>query len=64
MRKLILIALALAVKAVAAEVQLQSFARTNAAALLNSINAKPELNKEHDAALKQVCEDYFSTASV
>jgi F-type H+-transporting ATPase subunit alpha len=46
-----------------AEAALQSFAKTNAAELLKSIDAKPELSKETDAALKKVCEDFFSTAS-
>ena len=50
-------------KVVAAEAQLQAFAKTNAGALLKSINDKPELSKEVDAALKKVCEDFFSTAS-
>jgi F-type H+-transporting ATPase subunit alpha len=50
-------------KTVAAEAGLQSFAKTNAADLLKSINDKPELSKENDAALKKLCEDYFSTAS-
>jgi F-type H+-transporting ATPase subunit alpha len=47
----------------AAEAALQSFAKTYAAELLKSIDAKPELSKETDAALKKVCEDFFSTAS-
>jgi F-type H+/Na+-transporting ATPase subunit alpha len=50
-------------KMVGAEVQLQSFARTNAGALLKSINDKPELSKEVEAGLKKVCEDFFATAS-
>ena len=50
-------------KVVTAETQLQSFARTNAAALMKSIEDKPELSKDVDAALKKVCEDFFSTAS-
>ncbi len=50
-------------KVVAAEAQLQAFAKTNAGALLKSINDKPDLSKENDAALKKVCEDFFSTAS-
>jgi F-type H+-transporting ATPase subunit alpha len=50
-------------KVVAAEAQLQGFAKTNAGELLKSINAKPDLSKENDAALKKVCEDFFSTAS-
>jgi F-type H+-transporting ATPase subunit alpha len=50
-------------KTVAAEAALQSFAKTNAADLIKSINDKPELSKDVDAALKKVCEDFFSTAS-
>jgi len=50
-------------KVVAAEAQLQGFAKTNAGGLLKSINDKPDLSKENDAALKKVCEDFFSTAS-
>jgi F-type H+-transporting ATPase subunit alpha len=50
-------------KVVTAEAQLQSFAKTNAADLVKSINDKPELSKEVDAALKKVCEDFFSAAS-
>jgi F-type H+-transporting ATPase subunit alpha len=50
-------------KTVSAEAALQSFAKTNAAELLRSIDAKPELSKETDSALKKVCEDFFSTAS-
>ena len=50
-------------KTVAAEAALQAFARTNSSALIKSINDKPELSKENDAALKKLCEDFFSTAS-
>jgi len=50
-------------KVVAAEAQLQSFAKTNAADLVKSINDKPELSKEVDAGLKKLCEDFFSSAS-
>jgi F-type H+-transporting ATPase subunit alpha len=50
-------------KVVSAEAQLQSFAKTNAADLVKSINDKPELSKDVDAALKKVCEDFFSAAS-
>jgi len=50
-------------KVVSAEAQLQSFAKTNAADLVKSINDKPELSKEVDAGLKKVCEDFFSAAS-
>ena len=50
-------------KVVSAEAQLQSFAKTNAADLVKSINDKPELSKDVDAGLKKVCEDFFSAAS-
>jgi F-type H+-transporting ATPase subunit alpha len=50
-------------KVVNAEAQLLSFAKTNASALLKSINEKPDLSKDVEAALKKVCEDFFSTAS-
>jgi F-type H+-transporting ATPase subunit alpha len=50
-------------KVVAAESALQSFAKTNAGALLKSINDKPELSKEAEAGLKKVCDDFFATAS-
>ena len=50
-------------KVVAAEAQLQAFAKTNAAALLKSLDAKPELSKDVEAALGKVCQDFFSTAS-
>jgi F-type H+-transporting ATPase subunit alpha len=50
-------------KVVTAETQLQSFAKTNAAELVKSINDKPELSKEVDAGLKKLCEDFFSAAS-
>ena len=50
-------------KIVQAEAQLLSFAKTNAAELLKSINDKPDLSKDVEAALKKVCEDFFSTAS-
>jgi F-type H+-transporting ATPase subunit alpha len=50
-------------KVVAAEGQLQTFAKTNAADLVKSINDKPELSKEVDAGLKKLCVDFFSAAS-
>jgi F-type H+-transporting ATPase subunit alpha len=50
-------------KVVDAEAALQSFARTNAADLMKSINTKPDLSKEVDAGLKKLCEDFFSAAS-
>jgi F-type H+/Na+-transporting ATPase subunit alpha len=49
-------------KVVAAETALQAFARNNAGDTMKAINAKPVL-KEFEAALKKICEDFFSTAS-
>ena len=50
-------------KVVAAETQLQGFAKTNSSALMKAINDKPELSKDVDAGLKKLCEEFFSTAS-
>lgn len=47
-------------KVVETEAALQSFARTTSADLLKAINAKPDLTKEVDAALKKCCEDFFA----
>jgi F-type H+-transporting ATPase subunit alpha len=49
------------VKMVATEDALQSFARSSYADLLKSINSKPDLSKEVDAALKKCCEEFFAT---
>jgi F-type H+-transporting ATPase subunit alpha len=49
-------------KVVAAEAALQAFARNNAGDTMKAVNAKPVL-KEFEAALKKVCEDFFSTAT-
>ena len=40
---------------------LQSFARGSYADLLKSINAKPDLTKEVEAALKKCCDEFFAT---
>ena len=48
-------------KVVSAETQLQSFAKTNAADLMRSINDKPELSKDVDAALHAAFEKRFGT---
>ena len=48
-------------KVVEAEAALQSFARSSYADVLKSINAKPDLSKEVEAALKKCCEDFFAT---
>jgi F-type H+/Na+-transporting ATPase subunit alpha len=49
------------IKMVATEDALQSFARSSYADLLKSINSKPDLSKEVDAALKKCCEEFFAT---
>ena len=48
-------------KVVDAEAALQSFARTNYGALLKSIDDKPDLNKDVEAGLKKLCEEFFAT---
>ena len=48
-------------KVVETEAGLQSFARGTYADLLKSINAKPDLSKEVEAALKKCCEEFFAT---
>ncbi len=48
-------------KMVDTENALQSFARTSFSELLNSINAKPDLTKEVEAALKKCCGEFFAT---
>ena len=50
-------------KVVAAEAALQAHAKMQAADLLASINAKPDLSKEVEAGLKKICEDFFHSAS-
>jgi len=48
-------------KVVETEAGLQSFARSTYADLLKSINAKPELTKDVEAALKKCCDEFFAT---
>jgi F-type H+-transporting ATPase subunit alpha len=50
------------IKVVAAETALQGFARNSAGDVMKSINAEPVL-KKFEAALKKICEDFFSTAT-
>ena len=48
-------------KVVETEAALQSFARSSHADLLKGINAKPDLSKDVEAALKKCCDDFFAT---
>ena len=48
-------------KVVETEAALQSFARSSYADLLKSINAKPDLSSEVEAALKKCCGEFFAT---
>jgi F-type H+-transporting ATPase subunit alpha len=48
-------------KVVEAEAGLQSFARSTHGDLLKSINSKPELSKDVEAALKKCCDEFFAT---
>jgi F-type H+-transporting ATPase subunit alpha len=48
-------------KVVDTEAALQSFARNSHAALMTSINDKPDLSKDVDAGLKKCCEEFFSS---
>jgi F-type H+-transporting ATPase subunit alpha len=48
-------------KVVETEAALQSFARSSHASLLKSINAKPDLSKDVEAALKKCCDEFFAT---
>jgi F-type H+-transporting ATPase subunit alpha len=48
-------------KVVETEAALQSFARTTYADLLKSINNKPDLSAEVEAALKKCCGEFFAT---
>jgi len=45
------------------EAGLQAFAKTNYKPLIDGINAKPDLTKENDAALKKLCEEFVATGS-
>jgi F-type H+-transporting ATPase subunit alpha len=49
-------------KVVEFETALQNFARTNARATMQAINDNPVL-KQHEAALKKICEDFLATGS-
>jgi len=40
---------------------LQSFARATVPDLLKSINTKPDLSKDVEAALKKCCDDFFAS---
>jgi len=48
-------------KVVETEAALQSFARSTYADLLKGINAKPDLTKDVEAALKKCCDEFFAT---
>jgi F-type H+-transporting ATPase subunit alpha len=48
-------------KVVETEAALQSFARSSHADVLKSINAKPDLSKDVEAALKKCCDEFFAT---
>jgi F-type H+-transporting ATPase subunit alpha len=48
-------------KVVETEAALQSFARSSYADLLKSINGKPDLSSDVDAALKKCCTEFFAT---
>jgi F-type H+-transporting ATPase subunit alpha len=48
-------------KVVEAEAGLQSFARATRSDLLKTINGKPDLTKEVEAALKKCCDEFFAT---
>jgi F-type H+/Na+-transporting ATPase subunit alpha len=48
-------------KVVETEAALQAFARSSHADLLKSINAKPDLSKDVEAALKKCCDEFFAT---
>jgi F-type H+-transporting ATPase subunit alpha len=48
-------------KVVEAEAGLQSFARATYSDLLKTVNGKPDLTKEVEAALKKCCDEFFAT---
>jgi F-type H+-transporting ATPase subunit alpha len=48
-------------KVVETEAALQSFARATVPELLKSINTKPDLSKDVEAALKKCCDDFFAS---
>ena len=45
------------------EAALQSFAKTNNKQLMDSIEAKPELSKDNEAALKKLCTEFVATGT-
>jgi len=48
-------------KVVETEGSLQAFARSSHSDLMKSINAKPDLSKDVEAALKKCCDEFFAT---
>ena len=48
-------------KVVETEAALQSFSRATVPDLLKSINTKPDLSKDVEAALKKCCDDFFAS---
>jgi len=48
-------------KVVQTEAALQAFARGSHAGLMKDINAKPDLSKEVEGALKKCCDEFFAT---
>ncbi len=48
-------------KVVDTETNLQGFARTEHADLLQAINSKPDLTKDVEAALKKCCDEFFAS---
>jgi F-type H+-transporting ATPase subunit alpha len=48
-------------KVVETEAAMQAFARGSYADLLKSINSKPDLSKDVEAALKKCCDEFFAT---
>ncbi|HVC01211.1 MAG TPA: F0F1 ATP synthase subunit alpha [Steroidobacteraceae bacterium] len=48
-------------KVVSTEADLQVFARSSYAELLAGINAKPDLSKDVEAALKKCCDEFFTS---
>src|SRR5882672_7395472 len=48
-------------KVVETEAALQSFVRSSFGDLLKSINSKPDLSKDVEAALKKCCDEFFAT---
>src|ERR1700688_4456918 len=48
-------------KVVETEAALQAFARASFSDLLKSVNSKPDLSKDVEAALKKCCDEFFAT---